>query len=76
MPAGRARAITAWAGNADALGIPLGQVQDWVSSSSKLTTSSRARWEHVAELLLKAAPTRKKSDIEAATAQMEHVLRR
>ena len=75
-PAGRAPAIPACAGNADALGAPSGQVHDWVSSSSKLTTSSRAHWDHVAELPLKAAQTRKKSDIEAATAQMERVLRK
>ena len=73
---GRAPAIPACAGNADALGVRSGQVQDWVSGISKLTASSRTHWDHVAELLLKAAQTRKKSDIEAATAQMEHVLRR
>jgi hypothetical protein len=65
MPVGRAPAIPACAGSADALGAPLGQVQDWVSSSSKLTTSSWARWDHVAELL---------KSRQAATAQMEHVL--
>jgi hypothetical protein len=43
--------------------------------ASRLSTSSWAHWDHVAELLLKAAQTRKKSDIEAASAQ-ERVLRR
>jgi hypothetical protein len=33
-------------------------------------------WDYAAELLLKAAESRKKSDIEAATAQMERALRR
>jgi hypothetical protein len=32
-------------------------------------------WDYAAELLLKAAESRKKSDIEAATAQMERALR-
>jgi hypothetical protein len=46
MPAGRARAITAWAGNADALGIPLGQVQDWV----RAVQSSRLHRGHVGNM--------------------------
>jgi hypothetical protein len=33
-------------------------------------------WDHAAELILKAAQTRKKIDIEAATAQMERALRK
>jgi hypothetical protein len=44
--------------------------------AAKLTTSSWVHWDYAAELLLKAAQTRKKSDIEAATAQMERVLHR
>lgn len=67
------------AANADALGVPSQpprQAQGWASSNSKLATSSWSHWDHAAELLLKAAQTRKKSDIEAATAQMERVLRR
>jgi len=75
-PAGRVPAIPACPGNADALAAPSRQVQDGVSSGSKLTTSSWAHWDHAAELLLKAAQTGNKSDIEAATAQMERVLRR
>jgi hypothetical protein len=75
-PASRVPAVPACVGNADAFGAPSRQAQDWVSNSSKLTTSSWAHWDHAAELLLKAAQTRKKSDIEAATEQMERVLRR
>ena len=75
-PVARAAAIPACPGNADALAAPSRQVQDGVSSGSKLTTSSWAHWDHAAELLLKAAQTGNKSDIEAATAQMERVLRR
>ena len=74
-PAATAPAIPACAGNADALAAPSRQVPGWVSSSSKLTTTSWAHWDYAAELLLKAAQTRKNSDIEAATAQMEGVLR-
>ena len=37
---------------------------------------ARPCWDHAAELLLKAAQTRKKADIEAATEQMERALRR
>jgi hypothetical protein len=74
--AAKASAIPACASNADGLGAASRQDQDWVSSSSKLTTSSWAHWDHAAQLLLKAAQTRKKSDIEAASAQMERVLRR
>jgi hypothetical protein len=33
-------------------------------------------WDYAAELLLKAAESRKESDIESATAQMEHARRR
>jgi hypothetical protein len=36
---------------------------------------ARPHWDFAAELLLKAAQTRKKSDIEMATAQMERALR-
>jgi hypothetical protein len=35
---------------------------------------SRAHWDFAAELVLKAAQTRKDSDIEMATAQMERAL--
>jgi hypothetical protein len=36
---------------------------------------ARPHWDFAAELLLKAAQTRKKADVEAATAQMERALR-
>ena len=36
----------------------------------------RPHWDFAAELLLNAAETRQKSDIEMATAQMERALRR
>ena len=36
---------------------------------------ARPHWDFAAELLLKAAQTRKRSDIEMATAQMERALR-
>jgi hypothetical protein len=77
-PATGAPAIHLCAGNPDALGAPsrsTRQAQGWASSNSKLTTSWRPHWDYAAELLLKAAHTGKKSDIEAATAQMEHALR-
>jgi hypothetical protein len=51
------------------------QAQGWASGNSTLTTSWRPHWNDAAELLLKAAQTGKKSDIEAATAKKEHVLR-
>jgi hypothetical protein len=77
-PAASPPAMPPCAGNADALGAPsrsTRQVLGWASSNSKLT-SSLAHWDYAAELLLKAAQTRKKSDIEAATAQMERELHR
>jgi hypothetical protein len=77
-PAAKAPAIPPCAGNSDALGAPsrsTRQAQGWASSNSKLTTSWRPHWDYAAELLLKAAQTRKKSDIEAASAQMEDALR-
>jgi hypothetical protein len=76
-PMARAPATPACAGNADTLGAAsrsTRQAQGWASINSKLTTSSRPHWDYAAELLLKAAQTRKKSDIEAANAQMERVL--
>jgi hypothetical protein len=36
---------------------------------------ARPHWDFAAELLLKAAETRKESDIDVATAQMERALR-
>jgi len=72
-----APAIAACAGNADALRAAsrsTRQGQRRASSNSKLTTLSWPHWDYAAELLLKAAQTRKKSDIEAANAQMERVL--
>jgi hypothetical protein len=77
-PAARAPAVPACAGDADALGAPsrsTRRAQGSASSNSKLTTSSSPHWDHAAELLLKAAQTRKKSDIEAASAQMGRALR-
>ena len=43
----------------------------WMSPSRK----ARPHWRYAVELLLKAAETRKSSDIEAATAQIERALR-
>jgi hypothetical protein len=37
---------------------------------------ARPHWDYAVELLLKAAETRKKLDIEAATVQMERALRK
>jgi hypothetical protein len=79
MPAAKAPASPPCAGDADAIDASsrsTRQVQGWASSNSKLTTSSWAHRDYAAELLLKAAQTRKKSDIEAARAQMERVLHR
>lgn len=76
-PLARAAAIPTCAGNADALGAAsrsARQAPGRASSNSKLTTLSRLHWDYAAELLLKAAQTRNKSDIEAASAQMERVL--
>jgi hypothetical protein len=36
---------------------------------------ARPHWDFAAELLMKAAQTRKKADVEAATMQMERALR-
>jgi hypothetical protein len=36
---------------------------------------ARSHWDFAAELLLKAAETRKESDVDMATAQMERILR-
>jgi hypothetical protein len=72
-----AAAIPTCAGNVDALGAAsrsTRQAQGWAPSIPKLTTLSRLHWDHAAELLLRAAQTRKTSDIEAANAQMERVL--
>jgi hypothetical protein len=44
----------------------------WISPSRK----ARPHWRYAVELLLKAAETRKITDVEAATAQMERALRR
>jgi hypothetical protein len=44
----------------------------WISPSRK----ARPHWRYAVELLLKAAETRKITDIEAATAQMERALHR
>jgi hypothetical protein len=77
-PAARAPAVLGCAGNSDALGAPsrsTRRAQGLASSNSELMASSWPHWDYAAELLLKAAQTRKKSDIEAATAQMERVLR-
>jgi hypothetical protein len=41
----------------------------------KTWRQSRPHWDFAAELLLKAAQTRKESDIEMATSQMERALR-
>jgi hypothetical protein len=46
----------------------LGRMRPW--------RQARPHWDYAAELLLKASQTRKKADIEAATAQMERALRR
>jgi len=76
-PLARAPAIPACVGNADALSAAsrsTRQAPGSASSNSKLTTLSRLHWDYAAELLLKAAQTRNKSDIEAASAQMERVL--
>jgi hypothetical protein len=45
----------------------IGQMRPW--------RQARPHWDFAAELLLKAAQTRKESDIEMATAQMERALR-
>jgi len=79
MPAAKTPASAPCASDADAIDASsrsMRQVQGRASSNSKLTTSSWAHWDYAAELLLKAAQTRKKSDIEAASAQMERVLHR
>jgi hypothetical protein len=76
-PMAGAPAIPACAGNADALGAATRstrQAPGWASNNSKLTTLSRLHWDYAAKLLLKAAQTRKKSDVEAANAQIERVL--
>jgi hypothetical protein len=41
----------------------------------KIWRQARPHWDFAAELVLKAAQTRKESDIEMATAQMERALR-
>jgi hypothetical protein len=53
------------------LGTPLGFVS-WMSPWSK----ALPHWRYTVELLLKAAKTRKISNIAAATSQMERALRR
>jgi len=76
-PMARSPAIPACAGDADTPGRTsrsTRQAQGGASSNSKLTALSRPHWDYAAELLLKAAQTRNKSDIEAANAQMERVL--
>jgi hypothetical protein len=45
----------------------IGQMKPW--------RQARPRWDFAAELLLKAAQTREKSDVEMATAQLERALR-
>jgi len=75
-PTARPPAVPECAGDANALGAPprsTRRAQGSSSSNSKLTTSSSPHWDHAAEL--KAAQTRKKSDIETASAQMGRALR-
>ena len=45
------------------------------TSDSCTDYASRPHWDFAADLLLNAAQTRKRSDIEMATAQMERALR-
>jgi hypothetical protein len=53
------------------------KLEDAARFNGLLRTRGQARphWNVAAELLLKAAQTRKESDIEMATAQMERALR-
>jgi hypothetical protein len=45
------------------------------SDRSRLEDQGRPHWDFAAELLLRAAETGKRRDVEAATAQMERALR-
>ena len=53
----------------------LGDAAKFVGAMSA-RRKARPHWKYAVELLLKAAETRKISDIEAATSQMERALRR
>jgi hypothetical protein len=55
--------------------VTLGDAAKFVGAMSA-RRKARPHWKYAAELLLKAAETRKISDIEAATSQMERALRR
>jgi hypothetical protein len=58
-------------------GVGLATLEDAARFVSLLRSrrQTRPHWDFAAELLLKAAETGKRRDVEAATAQMEHALR-
>jgi hypothetical protein len=58
-------------------GVELATLEDAARFVGRMKTWPQARphWDFAAELLLKAAESRKESDIDMATAQMERALR-
>jgi hypothetical protein len=72
------RVIKPTGGPTDGPGADLATLEDAAHFVALLRSWRQARphWDFAAELLLKAAETGKRRDVEAATAQMERALRR